>query len=170
MNSGEGTSVAAGATAGAARERCGGGASYAYDFGFPFAEGWYDPPSGKAAIYYTGAVRFRYSGHGIDITTSNPEIEIDGAASRAVFRFKDADGDRRGVLATIDQPQTPAPAEACHGDTGPVGSANPQVSGTTYTYERMPGKVPGGTADSVFAGFYLAGDPFGWFTVSFTTP
>jgi hypothetical protein len=170
MNSGEGTSVAGGATAGAPQERCGGGASYVYDFAFPFAEGWYDPPSGTAAVYFEGAVRFRYSAHGIDITTSQPEIEINGESSRAIFRFKDADGDRRGVLANMKRIGTPAPAERCHGDTGPAGSANPQVSGTTYTYERMAGEVPDGTADSVFAGFYLAGDPFGWFTVTFTTP
>ena len=32
-----------------------------------------------------------------------------------------------------------------------------------------PGAVPPGAASSVFAGYYLPGDPFGWVSISFTT-
>ena len=32
-----------------------------------------------------------------------------------------------------------------------------------------PAAVPPGAADSVFAGYYLPGDPFGWVSITFTT-
>ena len=44
-----------------------------------------------------------------------------------------------------------------------------RVDGTTFTYERIPAAVPPGAADSVFAGYYLPGDPFGWVSITFTT-
>ncbi len=43
-----------------------------------------------------------------------------------------------------------------------------RVDGKTITYERIPAAVPPGAADSVFAGYYLPGDPFGWVSISFT--
>ena len=43
------------------------------------------------------------------------------------------------------------------------------VEGTTRTYTQVPGTIPASTGAGVFADFYLAGDPFGWFTVTFTT-
>jgi hypothetical protein len=169
MNTGEGTSVHNGATAEPPRTGCGNSAQLVYDFHFPFAEGWYDPPSGAAALSFTGGVRFRFSGHGIDITTSDPEIELNGSSSRAIFRFKDADGDRRGVLMNLTPLETPL-GRQCSADPGPTGTANPAVSAMTRTYERVAGTIPEGTGDSVFAGFYLPGDQFGWASVSFTTP
>ena len=42
-------------------------------------------------------------------------------------------------------------------------------SGNSYTYDRVPGAVPAGTASSTFAGFYAPGTDFGCFTVSFST-
>jgi hypothetical protein len=41
--------------------------------------------------------------------------------------------------------------------------------GKTHTYEQIPGTVPEESSDSVFAGFYLPGDEFGWVSVSFST-
>jgi hypothetical protein len=168
---GEGTSVAGGATAGAARAGCGSSVPLTYDFRFPFSDGWYDPATGTAALYGTGSVRMRYRAHGIDITVSAPEIELDGSRSRAIFRFADGDGERRGVLVDLGPLATPL-AGQCAEDPGPETSANPTASdgGRTHAYERLAGRIPEGTADSVFAGYYLPGDPFGWISVAFTTP
>ena len=55
-------------------------------------------------------------------------------------------------------------------DLTKAASITTSPDGRTHTYERVPGFIPEGTADSVFAGFYLPGDEFGWITVSFTTP
>ena len=44
-----------------------------------------------------------------------------------------------------------------------------QVSGSTVTYDRVPGAIPAGTATSTFAGFYAPGTDFGCFTVSYST-
>ncbi len=41
--------------------------------------------------------------------------------------------------------------------------------GKTTTYDKIPGTVPEGSSDSVFAGFYLPGDEFGWVSVAFST-
>jgi len=41
--------------------------------------------------------------------------------------------------------------------------------GKTTTYDKIPGNVPEGSSDSVFAGFYLPGDEFGWVSVAFST-
>ena len=41
--------------------------------------------------------------------------------------------------------------------------------GKTVTYEKIPGTVPEGSSESVFAGFYLPGDDFGWVSVAFST-
>jgi len=169
MNTGEGATARDGATADPPREGCGNSTPFVYDFHFPFTEGWYDPPSGKAALYHSGGVNFSFEAHGIDITASAPEIEINGADSRAIFRIKDADADKRGVLANMKPIGTPFPKQ-CAADPGPTGAANPQTAGSTRTYERMRGEVPEGADESVFAGFYLPGDDFGWFSVTFATP
>jgi hypothetical protein len=159
INTGEGTSVSGGAIADPPTVRPGSDAALVYSFRFPFASGWYDSATGTAALKHTGAVRFRYSAHTIDLTTADPEVELAGAASRAVVRFDGPTaGDlagQRGVLMDLD------PA----GATRTVGNG-----GKTITYTTIPGKVPQGTAGSVFAGFYMPGDEFGSMTVSFTTP
>ena len=43
------------------------------------------------------------------------------------------------------------------------------AEGATHTWSQMPGKIPTDVGDSTFAGYYAAGDPFGWITVSGTT-
>jgi hypothetical protein len=159
---GEGTSVSGGATADPPVLLPGASTALSYDFRFPFAEGWVDtganpasPADDTAALYFDGAVRFQYSGHGIDLLTADPEIELAGAASRAIFSISDNGGAaERQVLVNLD--------------LGAAGAIS--QSGTSYTYERVPGAIPSGTASSLFAGFYAPGTDFGCFDVSFSTP
>ncbi len=128
-----------------------------YSYSFPFAEGWYDEASGEAALYGTGGVRFAYLGHGIDLTTRNPEIEINGSSSRVIFRLR-GEGDlaypdkRAAILALA---LTTAPAE------GPAGSFNfPAPIRSSLTTD----------GQNVFAGFYPPpNNGFGCFSVSFST-
>lgn len=148
-----------------------------YQFRFPFREGWYDPASGQSALYFNGAVNFGYKAHTIDFNAKEPEVELNGAASKLLFRFSGSGGtnagDKRAVLVDLDTAKGPIPA-ACAVDGSPSGLHNPtgvvNPDGTrTVTYERIGGIIPAGAADSVFAGFYLPGDKFGWVTVTFTT-
>ncbi|HEX7293264.1 MAG TPA: HtaA domain-containing protein [Solirubrobacterales bacterium] len=158
---GEGTSVSGGATADPPVLLPGASAPLTYGFHFPFAKGWHDaganpadPADDTAAIYFGGAVRFLYSSHGIDLTTAEPEIEIAGGASRAIFSVQEgADPAKRQVLVNLDLSRAAAVT----------------ASGNTHVYERVPGAIPSGTASSVFAGFYSPGTDFGCFTVRYTT-
>jgi hypothetical protein len=61
-------------------------------------------------------------------------------------------GGRRQAIETLD-----------------VSKAAVSSTATTFTYERIPAAIPPGAADSVFAGYYLPGDPFGWVSITFTT-
>lgn len=161
VNSGEGTSVSGGATADPPVVLAGTSAALTYDFRFPFAGGWLDrgadaadPADDTALLDYGGAVRFLYSAHEIDLTTADPEIEIDGTASRAIFSISDGSGPaERQVLVNLDLSRA-----------GRISAA-----GTSYAYEQVPGAIPAGTASSTFAGFYAPGTDFGCFTLSFTT-
>jgi hypothetical protein len=161
INTGEGTSVFDGATPGAPEVRPGSSAALTYSFGFPFASGWHDsganpadPADDRAAVYFTGGVRFLYSAHGIDLRTSAPELEIAGGSSRAIFTVAEgAEPPEREVIVNLDLSR--------------AGSV--ETSGATVTYERVPGAIPAGTASSVFAGFYAPGTDFGCFTVSYST-
>jgi len=161
VNTGEGTSVSDGATADPPVLLPGASAPLTYSFHFPFAEGWHyaganpaDPADDGAAIYFGGAVRFLYSGHGIDLTTAKPEIEIAGGSSRAIFTVTEgAEPAQRQVLVNLDLSR----------------AAAIRASGNTFTYERIPAAIPAGTATSVFGGFYAPGAEFGCFTVSYQT-
>ena len=157
---GNGTSVSGGASADPP-ESLAGAPPLSYGFSFPFAGGWLhpganpaDPADDQAAISFSGAVRFRYDLHGIDIETASPEIKIDGANSRAVFAIAENGGaPQRQVLVNLDLSRAAAIRQ----------------SGTSYIYEKVPGAIPGGTASSIFAGFYAPGTDFGCFSVSFST-
>ena len=138
INSGGGTSTENGATS-----------DPPYDFHFPFKSGWRDGTT--AAVYYTGRVNFRFPSHGIDMQADDPEIELNGSDSRAIFRM---DG-KREVLIKLH------PDKAASVTTSP--------DGKTVTYDKIPGTVPEGSGESVFAGFYLPGDEFGWVSVRFST-
>jgi hypothetical protein len=161
IDTGEGTGVSGGATASEPIVLPGTGAAAVYDFRFPFASGWLDrggnaadPGDDSGAIKFSGAVRFLYSAHEIDLTTADPEIEIDGGASRAIFSVAESGGAaERQVLFNLDLSRAGAVV----------------ADGNTYTYERVPGAIPAGTATSTFAGFYTPGTEFGCVNVSFTT-
>jgi hypothetical protein len=124
--------------------------------GFPFKSGWYEASTGKAAIYFEGGLGFRYKAHGINFSSANPEIELNGTASRAIFTFNGTEGtaydNQRGVLVDLHPNAIQAP---------PSGAV---------TYDNIPATVPEDAGASVFAGFYPANDPFGTMSVSFTTP
>jgi Htaa protein len=160
INTGNGTTPFAGASNGSTTPECGEASEpplpLVYSFHFPFASGWYEAASGSAAVYFGGGVNFKYSLHGIDLDTKEPEIEINGAQSRAIFRFDGRDGtavaNKRAVLVDLD-----------------VAAAPPSIVGNTVTYTKIPGTIPQGGAESVFAGFYAPGERFGCVTVSFTT-
>jgi hypothetical protein len=155
--SGEGTRTAGGATGEPPTVEGGSEAPLVYGFHFPAAGGWCDPQTGAARLTFTGTVGFGHRDHGIDLRVNDPEVELDGPASRVVFRMTgsgDTDGgNRRAVVETLDVSR----------------AAAVRVDGKTFSYERIPAAIPPGAADSVFAGYYLPGDPFGWVSIAFTT-
>jgi hypothetical protein len=151
INTGEGTAVSGGATADPATTAPPSSAPLVYQFHFAFKSGWYDPLTQTARLTYSGTVTFCYAGHGIKLTASDPEVEITPSGSRAVFVTGNVGTtDKRGVLVNLEN----------------VTRAD---AGATQTWSQMPGKIPADTGDSTFAGYYAAGDPFGWITVSGTT-
>lgn len=155
INTGEGTAVANGATADPKQVQPGSSASLVYQFHFPFAGGWYDTATDTTRLTFTGTVLFCYFSHGIKLTASNPEIEINGNnASRGIFVTDNTDTPaKRGVLVNLDL-------------------ANKQSATNTpptHAWNQVPGKIPTNTGDSTFAGYYAAGDPFGWITVTAST-
>jgi len=159
--SGEGTSVSGGASADPPVVAPGTSTALSYVFHFPFASGWLDrganaadPADDTALLSYGGALRFHYSAHEIDLTAADPEIEIDGGASRAIFSVAENGGaGERQVLVNLDLSR----------------AAKISAAGNSYTYERVPGAIPSGTATSTFAGFYAPGTEFGCFTLSLMT-
>ncbi len=158
VSAGEGTSTSRGAAGAQPELAAGSAAPLVYAFRFPFAQGWCDPATGAARLEFTGTVAFRYRAHGIDLVVNDPEVELDGPASRVIFRMTgsgDTDGgNRRAVVEILEISKAAASAGA---------------DGRTFAYEGIPGSVPPGAASSVFAGYYLPGDPFGQVSISFTT-
>jgi hypothetical protein len=134
-------------------------ASLPYRVDFVPRASWFDPVGGTAGIYGTGGVTFRWKSHGINLTAAEPEIEINGAASRAIFRFQGSEStpypNQRASLVSLDL------------------SGQPTITngGKTFAYDLVRGTL---TADgvNVFAGFYTPpdNDEFGCVSVSFTTP
>lgn len=127
-----------------------------YSYDFPFANGWYDPANGSAALYYGGGVRFSYPSHGIDLTTRNPEIEIAGPASRAIFRLRGAGDtpypDQRAAIFDL------VPTEPLPGAPGSFGFPGPIEASLSADGQKA------------FAGFYPPpNNGFGCFSVSFST-
>jgi hypothetical protein len=151
---GEGTAVSGGATADPATVQPGSNAALVYSFHFPFKDGWYDPVSQTTRLTYSGTVIFCYKGHGIELTASAPEVEIAGGSSRAIFTTANTgEAPARGVLVNLD----------------PSGAASITHNGSDHTWNQVPGTIPSDAGASTFAGFYAAGDPFGWITVTATT-
>lgn len=156
INSGEGTTASDGATAGPPETVPGNSARLVYSFGFELKPGsWYDPASGSADLLGRGTVRFLWSGHGIDISVRDPEIELDGRSSRAIFAFSGGDCTQiapvRGVMLDL------APG-------------SPTVNGSARDYGTIPATITDAGA-AMFSGFYVPGDPWGAVRVAFeTTP
>lgn len=127
---------------------------YAFDFGFK--DGWYDEASGVAGVYFGGTVSFVYRSHGIDLSASDPEIEVNGAASRSIFRFDGGAntrlGNKRGPLTNLDFARAQRTVD-------PVAR--------TVTYGPVLGTLAEGSANS-FAGFYFPGDGYGCVQLSFS--
>lgn len=133
------------------------GVSLPYEIDFAGAASWFDPATGMAAVNGIGTVAFRFKAHAINLTGSEPEVQIDGASSQAVFRFSGSEGtpypDQRVALLSLDA------------------SGQPVREGDTYTYDLMRGSLtPNG--EKVFAGFYTApgNNGFGCVSASFTLP
>jgi Htaa len=130
-----------------------------YTINFPAKESWYDPLSGEAGLYGTGNVAFRYTAHTINLTAAEPEIEIDGSASRAIFRFSGSGGtpypNQRVALETLETAGRPTVTD----------------EGKTLTYDLMRGELTE-SGEKVFAGFYPApaDNEFGCVSASFTLP
>jgi hypothetical protein len=157
INTGEGTATSGGATAEPPTVLPGSSVPLVYDFHFPFKSGWYDPVSKTARVTYTGTITFNYSDHGIKLTATDPEIEIaSGTTSRGIFVTANMTSPKRGVLENLN------PSAAT--------STTHSPDGTTHAYAQIPGSIPADAGASIFAGFYVGGDPFGWLSVDFTTP
>jgi hypothetical protein len=132
------------------------GVSLPYEIAFTPAESWFDPATGTASINGTGSVAFRFKAHSINLTGSDPEIQLTGATSQAIFRFSGSEGTPypNQRVALLDLPANP-----------------PTISGNTYTYNLLRATLtPDG--DKVFAGFYTApsNNGFGCISASFTVP
>ena len=125
-----------------------------YSYEFPFSNGWYDSATGTTALYGSGGVRFSYPSHGIDLTMRNPEIELAGAVSRAIFRLRgSAYQDVRAPV--MDLALSDPPVESPPG---------------TFTYAAPVRGALSSDGQSVFAGFYSPpNNGFGCFSISFTT-
>jgi hypothetical protein len=156
INTGEGTATSGGATSEPPTVLPGSSEPLVYDFDFPFKSGWYDPVSKTARVTYTGTVTFNYSAHGIKLTAADPEIEIAGGTSRAIFVTANQTPAKRGILVKLD------PSAAT--------STTHSPDGISHAYAQIPGSIPADAGASVFAGFYVANDPFGWISVDFSTP
>jgi hypothetical protein len=131
-----------------------------FDYAYQYApkSGWYDPATQAAAIYGQGNVRFRWESHTIDLTLSDPEIELNPTSPRTIFRFSGGAGtaypNQRAVLTNLDL----------------TGQPTISPDGKTRTYTAARGRLSE-DGQAVFAGFYPPpNDEFGCVTVSFTTP
>ncbi|MFT3864941.1 MAG: HtaA domain-containing protein [Solirubrobacterales bacterium] len=136
--------------------------SFPYEADFAAAASWYDPVSGEAAVDGSGSVSFRYKGHSINLTGSEPEIQINGSASQAVFRFSGSEGtsypDQRVALLSLSLSGQP--------------TVTSSEGKTTYTYNLMRGTLTE-DGEKVFAGFYASSQDnngFGCVSASFTLP
>lgn len=140
------------ASGGAKKGKARGEARLVYDYRFrPYAgRSWHDRASDTTALYGRGTVRFRLAAHGIDLSVSDPEVELNGADSRVIFTVRERGGEaRREVVMKL------ALVPKARGRGGSV------------TYEMLPGSIPEGEATSLFAGFYQPGAEFGSMTVTF---
>jgi hypothetical protein len=127
-----------------------------YSYSFPFANGWHDPATGTTALYQSGGIHFGYPSRGIDLTMRNPEIEINGAASRVILRLRHGSGpDPRVPFLSLA-----ASAPAVEGPAGTFAYSAPVRGAIT---------AEGRTAFGSFGSIYNPpNDGFGCFAISFT--
>lgn len=153
VSSGDGVRMEDGAY-GDPSEAIGSGPPLTYSFHFPFAGGWVDDTSDSAAVFGSGLVGFRYCENTINFTVSDPEVELNGDASRLIFRVNGIDGtpfpDSRAVVVGLRLSQ-----------------ALKTTDGDTTTYTDIPGYIPAGST-GVFAGIYPPGDEFGSMNLELT--
>lgn len=128
-----------------------------YSYSFPFANGWYDPPSGTTALYETGGIRFSYPSRGIDLTMRNPEVEVNGAASRVILRLRSGAGQGPRV-AFLSLAASAPPAES---PTGTFTYAAPVRGALT-----PEGQAAFGSFGSIYT---PPNNGFGCLSISFTT-
>lgn len=132
-----------------------------YTIGFVPRPSWFDPVSGVAGLYGSGTAHFGFASHGIDFSASDPEVEINGAASRLIMRLNGTGAtaipNQRVSFTTLDMTGQPTTAPA-----------NPAAGGT-YTYSLVRGNLAD-DGTNVFANFYPPKAPFGCVSVSFTVP
>lgn len=133
------------------------GVNLPYQIDFTPTESWFDPATNTASINATGSASFRFKGHGIDLTGSDPEIQLTPTNSQAILRFSGAEGtpypNQRVALLNLNT------------------TGQPTVEGNTYTYNLLRGTLtPNG--EKVFAGFYTAptNNGFGCVSASFMVP
>lgn len=155
LAAGEGVQARGGATGLPPRTAAGSDAPLVYDFAFtPASGGWHDASSGRTLLRFSGALRFRYKAHGIDLRVSDPELRLTASRAITVFTIKGADGTgvgtRRDELVRLDI-------------SGLV------VNGASRAQDRAPGTVTPAGSD-LLAGFYSAGDEFGAVSFGFDAP
>lgn len=123
-------------------------AEHLYSFNLPFLSGWFDDASDTAAIYLQGGVRFYRPDRGIDITAIDGELELNGSASRSVFKFSEAGEytNKRGLLGALL-----------------LGGYVPTPGGPNNFRVQLPASA----AEGVFAGQYSPGAGFGCFDITF---
>jgi hypothetical protein len=132
------------------------GVNLPYEISFAPAESWFDPATNTASISGTGSVSFRFKAHTINLTGSDPEIQLTPSTSNAIFRFSGSEG-------------TPYPNQRVSLLTFPT--PTPTITGNTYTYNLLRTTLtPNG--EKVFAGFYTAplNNGFGCLSASFVVP
>jgi hypothetical protein len=132
------------------------GVSLPYEIDFAPAESWFDPASGTASINGTGTASFRFKAHNIDLTGSDPEFQLNGPSSQAIFRFSGSEG-------------TPYPNQRVA--LLSLATTPPTQEGSTYSYNLQRATLtPDG--EKVFAGFYTAptNSGFGCVSASFNVP
>lgn len=138
-----------------------------YSYNFPLKSGWTVPdpgtPDGPAAVIHgSGSLAFRFCAHSLNFKVSSPEIELNGPdSSRMIFRVDGTDAtafpDRRAVLVKLVPDRASQRAETTADGV------------KTVTWTRIPGFIPT-EGTGIFAGFYPAGDPFGFLSLSYTIP
>ena len=100
-------------------------------------------------VGFTGRVHFSYKSRSIALDAAAPELEING----------------RGVAGADAHRRSPRGA----GRPAARRGEGDHRRGCHATDEEVPGRIPGRRRDRRVRGYYFAGDPFGWFTVRFTT-